>query len=215
MSTAAAGLTDPELAALVYICNSSIKAYDVITGSAVPSSHSLPDSKLPNVPEYAGFAAASKLFSFRTPQAAQAAKAAQAGEDPEEIAVEYTEATRAAAAAAAAAKAGDAQPDSLSQGNKQDQNGKAARSSAGQSAAAAAADGSAHAEADAAAAAGGEGSGEPKKRKSFRASLEQVVNEEALEEEMDDTLRTASSGPDGSESHTLTALSVSPAFSGS
>jgi hypothetical protein len=45
----AAGITDPALASLVYICNSSITTYDVTAGRAEPSSHSLPDSKLPQV----------------------------------------------------------------------------------------------------------------------------------------------------------------------
>lgn len=44
-----AGVTDPALAMLVYICNSSITTYDVTAGRATPSSHSLPDSKLPQV----------------------------------------------------------------------------------------------------------------------------------------------------------------------
>lgn len=48
-NTTAPGVTIPELAALVYICNSSLQSYDVAGGRAVPSSHSLPDSKLPNV----------------------------------------------------------------------------------------------------------------------------------------------------------------------
>lgn len=52
------------------------------------------------VPEYAGYATASKLFGFRTPQAAQAERAAQAGEDPQDIAAEYAAATKAAAAGA-------------------------------------------------------------------------------------------------------------------
>jgi hypothetical protein len=47
----AAGSTDPALASLVYICNSSITTYDVTAGRAEPSSHSLPDSKLPQVRE--------------------------------------------------------------------------------------------------------------------------------------------------------------------
>jgi len=41
--------TAPELARLVYICNSSISSYDVTAGPEVASSHSVPDSKLPQV----------------------------------------------------------------------------------------------------------------------------------------------------------------------
>jgi hypothetical protein len=52
------------------------------------------------VPEYAGYATAGKLFGFRTPQAAQAERADQAGEDPQDIAAEYAAATKAAAASA-------------------------------------------------------------------------------------------------------------------
>eukprot|EP00775_Hariotina_reticulata_P008795 gene8795-8974_t len=45
--------TAPELARLVYICNSSISSYDVVAGPVLPSSHSVPDSKLPqDVPEF-------------------------------------------------------------------------------------------------------------------------------------------------------------------
>jgi hypothetical protein len=49
LSAPSAGSTDPALAALVYICNTSITTYDVTAGRAEPSSHSLPDSKLPTV----------------------------------------------------------------------------------------------------------------------------------------------------------------------
>jgi hypothetical protein len=50
-----AGATDPELARLVYITNSSICSYDLAAGPAAPSSHSLPDSKLPQVRCAGGF----------------------------------------------------------------------------------------------------------------------------------------------------------------
>ncbi|WIA29708.1 hypothetical protein OEZ86_012188 [Tetradesmus obliquus] len=51
------GATAPELARLVYIRNTKIAGYEVSSGPAVPSSHSLPDSKLPDVPEFDAFTA--------------------------------------------------------------------------------------------------------------------------------------------------------------
>jgi hypothetical protein len=66
--------TNPELAKLVYIRNTSIKGYDTAAGPAAPASHSLPETKLPSVPEYAGMqetggskhGAVRKLSSYRT-----------------------------------------------------------------------------------------------------------------------------------------------------
>ena len=45
--------TNPDLAQIVYIRNTGIKGYDITAGPATPASHSLPETKLPAVPEYA------------------------------------------------------------------------------------------------------------------------------------------------------------------
>ncbi|KAF8073216.1 AE7 [Scenedesmus sp. PABB004] len=46
-----------ELEELVYIRNSKIAGYDVAAGPDAPASHSLPDNKLPECPEYEAFSA--------------------------------------------------------------------------------------------------------------------------------------------------------------
>jgi hypothetical protein len=125
------------------------------------------------VPEYAGFTAASKLFSFRTSQAAQAAKEAEAGMDPVDIAAEFAAAASRPPAEAAAASG----PDAAAR-NKEKVKDQAVRPAA------------------TTAAAEGGASGAPKLAqpvRSFRLSFEDVRQEETLEEELDDTLRSASS----------------------
>lgn len=49
------GATAPQLERLVYMRNTKISGYDVGSGPATPGSHSLPDNKLPAVPEYAAY----------------------------------------------------------------------------------------------------------------------------------------------------------------
>lgn len=74
------GAGAPELESLVYICNSKIASYDVTNGPSVPSSHSLPETKLPEIPEYARYGSDRPAAAAEQPAvAAKQPAAAKAG----------------------------------------------------------------------------------------------------------------------------------------